>query len=93
MNPRRNFGAAASGIVTRAELEARITARAKPVAERHPAPPGWEVGEVRVQVDAANESRIRHIQSRLERASSEARGDLALSKMCGKARVDFGRCD
>jgi hypothetical protein len=89
----RYFGAAASPIVTRAELEARLAARSRPAPERHLTPLGWQAGETRREVDTANENRIAHIQVRLERAKENFRAGHALAQVRGKARDDFGRCD
>jgi hypothetical protein len=93
MSGKKEFGRAAPGIATRAELEARIKSRPKPRLERHLTITGTEERIVHGQVNAANENRIRILRERFSVLKDKARGDQAQARLAGKAKGDFGRAD
>lgn len=87
----KEFGRAASGVVTKTELDQRIAARPKPRAELHLTPNGWEAMEVRRQIDQASERRIRHIDERLKAARENFETGHARALQRGRAKHDFDR--
>ncbi len=87
----KEFGRAASGVVTKAERDQRIAARPKPRAELHLTPNGWEAMEVRRQVDQESERRIRHIDERLKAARAKFKTGHSRALQRGRARQDFDR--
>lgn len=87
----KEFGRAASGVVTKAELDQRIAARPKPRAELHLTPQGWEAAEVRRQIDQASERRIRHIDERLKAARENFKNGHARALQRGRAKKAFDR--
>lgn len=87
----KEFGRAASGVVTKAELDQRIAARPKPRAELHLTPNGWEATEVRRQIDQDSERRIRHIDERLRVARESFEKGHARALQRGRAKQDFDR--
>lgn len=91
MSKLKEFGSAASGVVTKAELEQRIAARPKPRAELHLTPNGWEAVDVRRQIDREGERRIRHIDERLKMAREKLEKGHGLALQRGRAKQDFDR--
>jgi len=87
----KEFGRAASGVVTKAELDQRIAARPKPRAELHLTPQGWEANDVRRQIDQESERRIRHIDERLKTARENFKNGHARALQRGRAKQDFDR--
>lgn len=87
----KEFGRAASGLVTRAERDQRIAARPRPRAELHLTPQGWEANEVRRQIDQESERRIRHIDERLRAARENFEKGHARALLRGRAKGDFER--
>lgn len=87
----KEFGRAASGVVTKAELDQRIAARPKLKAELHLTPKGWEATEVRRQIDLAGEHRIRHLDERLNSARENFEKGHARALQRGRAKQDFDR--
>ncbi len=87
----KEFGRAASGVVTKAELDQRIAARPKPRAELHLTPNGWQATEVRRQIDQDSERRIRHIDERLKTARENFETGHARALQRGRAKHDFDR--
>ena len=87
----KEFGRAASGVITKAELDQRIAARPKPRAELHLTPQGWEATEVRRQIDQESERRIRHIDERLKIARENFKNNHARALQRGRAKQDFDR--
>lgn len=87
----KEFGRAASGVVTKAELDQRIAARPKPRAELHLTPNGWEAADVRRQIDQESERRIRHIDERLKQARQNFENGHARALQRGRAKQDFDR--
>ncbi|AHB50024.1 hypothetical protein W911_06105 [Hyphomicrobium nitrativorans NL23] len=87
----KEFGRAASGVVTKAELDQRIAARRKPRAELHLTPNGWEATEVKRQIDKDSERRIRHIDERLKAARENFQTGHARALQRGRAKQDFDR--
>ena len=87
----KEFGRAASGAVTKAELDQRIAARPTPRAELHLTPNGWEATEVRRQIDQDSERRIRHIDERLQIARENFKNNHARALQRGRAKQDFDR--
>lgn len=85
------FGRAASGVVTKAELDQRIAAQPKPRAELHLTPNGWEVQTVNTEQFKAYRDRIHHLRDRLNRAQETLRDDRAKAVLRGRARHDFDR--
>ena len=80
-----------SPIATRAELEQRLAARSKPVVERHLTIEGSQETEVRRQVDAFSENRIKTLQDRLERARQGLHQNRERVRAHGKAKASFER--
>lgn len=91
MSKSKEFGSAASGAVTKAELEQRIAARPKPRAELHLTPNGWEAVDVRRQIDREGERRIRHLDERLKEARENLEKGHSLALQRGRAKQDFDR--
>lgn len=91
MSGKKEFGRAAPGIATRAELEARIKARPKPELEQHLTISGTEERIVHAQVNAANENRIGYLRERLERLHKTLLRNQAKARLSGKVKSDFGR--
>ncbi|WP_088343684.1 MULTISPECIES: hypothetical protein [Rhodomicrobium] len=91
MTGREAFGRAAVDIATRAELDSRVKARARPRAEMHLTIGGAEERIVHSQLNAANENRIRHLQERLDALRSGLKETQAKARLTGKAQGDFGR--
>ena len=87
----KEFGRAASGVVTKAELDQRIAARPKPRAELHLTPSGWQATDVRRQIDQESERRIRHIDERLKQARENFETGHARALQRGRAKQDFDR--
>lgn len=87
----KEFGRAASGLVTKAERDQRIATRPKPRAELHLTPQGWEANEVRRQLDQESERRIRHIDERLKAARENFEKGHARALLRGRAKGDFER--
>ena len=87
----KEFGRAASGVVTKAERDQRIAARPKPRAELHLTPKGWEAAEVKRQIDHDSERRIRHIDERLKEARENFQNGHARALQRGRAKQDFDR--
>lgn len=87
----KEFGRAASGVVTKAERDQRIAARPKPRAELHLTPNGWQATVVRRQLDQESERRIRHIDERLKVAREKIEKGHSLAVMRGRAKQDFDR--
>lgn len=85
------FGRAASGVVTKAELDQRIAARPKPRAELHLTPLGWESAVVRGRIDHDSERRIRLIDERLKSARENFKTSHARALRRGRAKQDFDR--
>ena len=85
------FGRAASGAVTKAELDQRIAARLKPRAELHLTPNGWEATQVKRQIDQESERRIRQIAERLKQARESFKQGYARSLQRGRAKQEFDR--
>ena len=85
------FGRAASGAVTKAELDQRIAARPKPRAELHLTPNGWEATQVKRQIDQESERRIRHIDERLKQAREAFKQGHARALLRGRAKQEFDR--
>jgi hypothetical protein len=80
-----------TNIATRAELETRVKARATPEVEHHLTPGGSVETVVTQRIDAQNENRIQDLRSRLDNSHQTLRQDFSLSRMHGKAKVDFDR--
>ena len=85
------FGRAASGAVTKAELDQRIAARPKPRAELHLTPNGWEATQVKRQIDQESERRIRHIDERLKQAREAFKQGQSRALQRGCAKQEFDR--
>lgn len=85
------FGRAASGAVTKAELDQRIAARPKPRAELHLTPNGWEATQVKRQIDQESERRIRHIDERLKQAREAFKQGHSRALQRGCAKQEFDR--
>jgi len=85
----RDLMAAPPEIVTRAELEQRLSARAVPAPERAPAPSLEErLGALRA-TEQSNEERIAHLTRSLDDAGRNLNHDHAYSRLKGHSRVDF----
>ena len=82
--------AEASPISTRAELDQRIANRPKPTIERHLTIEGSQEREVRRQVDAFSENRIKALESRLDQAGKRLEHGFRLAQLRGRAKGDFG---
>lgn len=91
MSEKDEFGLAASGTATKAELDQRIAARPKPRAELHLTPMGWEAAHVRRQIDQESERRIRHLDERLKKARETFERGHSFALLRGRARHDFDR--
>lgn len=91
MSKPKEFGRAASGVVTRAELDQRIAAQPKPRAELHLTPNGYEVQTVNTEQFKAYRDRIHHLRDRLNRAQDALRDDRAKALLRGRAKHDFDR--
>lgn len=91
MSKTKEFGSAASGVVTKAELEQRIAARPKPRAELHLTPKGWEAVDVRRRIDREGERRIQHLDERLQKARENFERGHGLALQRGRAKQDFDR--
>lgn len=87
----KEFGRAASGVVTKAELDQKIAAQPKPRVELHLTPGGYEVKEVNTQLFKTYRDRIRHLRERLEGAHDTLRDDRARAMQRGRAKQDFDR--
>lgn len=85
------FGRAASGVVTKAELDHRIAAQPTPRAELHLTPDGYEVKEVNTELFKTYRDRIRHLRERLDQAHQTLRDDRARALQRGRAKQDFDR--
>lgn len=85
------FGRAASGVVTKSELDQRIADQPKPRADLHLTPNGWEVQAVNTEQFKAYRDRIHHLRDRLNRAQETLRDDRAKAVLRGRARHDFDR--
>ncbi len=91
MTKSKEFGSAASGVVTKAELEQRIAARPKPRAELHLTPNGWEAVDVRRRLEREGERRIQHLDERLKKAHENLKTGLGRALKRGRAKQDFDR--
>lgn len=91
MSKPEEFGRAASGAVTKAELDQRIAAQPKPRAELHLTPNGWEVQAVNTEQFKAYRDRIHHLRERLNNAHDTLRDDRAKAAIRGRAKHDFDR--
>ncbi len=87
----KEFGRAASGVVTKAELDQRIAAQPKPRAELHLTPNGWEVQAVNTEQFKAYRDRIHHLRERLNTAHDTLRDDRAKALVRGRAKQEFDR--
>ena len=91
MSKAKEFGAAASGVATKAELERQIAAQPKPRVELHLAPEGYIVQQVHVETFKKSEQRIRHLRDRLDGAHDRIRTDRARAMIKGRAKHEFDR--
>ena len=89
--PRQGAVAEVPPIATRAELDRRIAGRPKPTTERRLTIDGWQQQEVHRQVNAFAESRIKALESRLNRARQGLERDVRTAAVRGRARADFER--
>lgn len=89
-NP-KEFGGAASGVVTKAELEQRMAAQPKPRAELHLTPQGYVVKEVHVEAFKKHQDRIRILRESLNGAHDRLKDDRARAVVRGRAKQDFDR--
>lgn len=87
----KEFGRAASGVVTKAELDQKIAAQPTPRAELHLTPDGWTVQEVNTELFKAYRDRICHLRERLEGAHETLQNDRAIGLQRGRAKQDFDR--
>ena len=78
-------------ISTRAELDARLSARAAPAPHAQLTPAGPEAVDVRHQVNAMAEKRISLLSERLKQARQGFSKDHALALVRDKAKGDFER--
>lgn len=85
------FGRAASGIVTKAELDQRIAAQPTPRAELHLTPNGYEVQTVNTEQFKAYRDRIHHLRAQLNKAQDTLREDRPKALLRGRAKQDFDR--
>ena len=91
MSKAKEFGAAASGVATKAELERQIAAQPKPRVELHLAPEGYIVQQGHVETFKKSEQRIRHLRDRLDGAHDRIRTDRARAMIKGRAKHEFDR--
>ncbi|MBU1210177.1 MAG: hypothetical protein KJ587_02765 [Alphaproteobacteria bacterium] len=91
MTKKDEFGLSASGVATKAELEARIAARPKPRAELHLTPQGWEVAQVNGQINKDAERRIRALRQSLDQARHRLETGHGKALIRGKAKHAFDR--
>ena len=91
MSKTKEFGSAARGISTKAELKQRLAARSKPKVELHYTMEGTEARTVNRQLNRASERRIKHLRERLGYASNRIKRDHLKSRLKGKSRTDFDR--
>ena len=78
-------------IATKAELEARVKARATPKVEHHLTPGGGAELQVHQSVNLENEKRIQNLRTRLNERSAQLKQQFGQSRMHGKAKADFDR--
>ncbi|HAQ34941.1 MAG: hypothetical protein CMF74_10030 [Maricaulis sp.] len=76
---------------TRAELDARMAARARPEPQASLAPGGWDETETHRRVREEGERRIAELRERLEASRSRIEHAYAFKSLEGRARADFGR--
>ncbi|MCF6302498.1 MAG: hypothetical protein L3J13_04765 [Devosiaceae bacterium] len=86
-----NFNRSGNPVVTKAEMDARINARPKPVAQRHLTPNGYTQTSIRKSHDVQNEARIAQIRILLTSASDRLNTARNKAIVRGTARGDFGR--
>lgn len=91
MSAKDAFSRKAVDISTRAELDQREGQRAKPVLERHLRPGGISGAVTRQRVDAANESRVKHLHGRLDNAQARLKHGHGNAQVKGHAKRDFDR--
>lgn len=95
MSNKRNAGASfnrsGNPLVTKAEMDARISARPKPTVERHLTPNGYTQTTIHKSHDAQNEARIAQIRNRLTSASDRLKLARNKAVVRGTARGDFER--
>jgi len=91
MSKSEQFGKAASGAATKAELEKRVASRPKPKIERHLTPKGPQIVKLRQTLDRANENRIIHLRERLDKAKAGFEKDRGKALMRGRAKEAFDR--
>lgn len=87
----KEFGRAASGVVTRAELDQKIAAQPKPRVELHLTPGGYEVKAVNTELFKAYRDRIHHLRERLQGAHNTLRDHRARALQRGRAKQNFDR--
>lgn len=87
----KEFGRAASGVVTKAELDQKIAAQPKPRVELHLTPQGYEVQEINTEQFRAFRDRIHHLRERLNGAHDQLRDHRAKALQRGRAKQDFDR--
>jgi hypothetical protein len=87
----KEFGAAASGIATKAELQRQIAAQPKPRAELHLTPEGYVVRQVHVETFKKSQERIRYLRERLDGAHDRLKTDRARAVLKGRAKQEFDR--
>lgn len=90
MNDHNGAALAAPSIVTSAELDQRLNARAQPAPEPHLTPDGWQTAATQRQVNGENEKRIAALRGSLENAHETLNTDMCLANLRGQAKSDFG---
>lgn len=91
MTKPKEFGVAAGGIATKAELEQQIAARPKPRAELHLIPPGWDTAHVQRHLFQESEKRIKYLNERLKAARENFEQGHGRALQRGRAKQDFDR--
>lgn len=91
MSKSKEFGSAARGIATKAELEQRLAARSKPQTELHLTMDGYDARTVHQRLDQASEQRIKHLRERLGNASNRVKRDHLKARFKNKSKSDFDR--
>ena len=91
MSKPKEFGAAASGVATKAELQRQIAAQPKPRAELHLTPDGYVVKEVAVEAFKKSQQRIKLLRERLDGAHDRLNTHRARAMAKGRAKQAFDR--
>ena len=89
MSHDRPSQAALPQVATRAELEERLSARARPDMSRAPAPGPYERLEALRSSSQNNEQRISALTRSLDNADRNLNHDYLSASLKGRSRIDF----